>query len=427
MKRVILFVLAALILVSIALVGYQLLYDPGSDQVGAPVKSSADQIARGAYLARVGDCVACHTMRGGKPFSGGRAIATPYGKIYSPNITPDAETGIGAWNADDFWRALHNGKSRNGEFLYPAFPFTDYTKVTRTDSDALFAYFKSLEAVHQSNRQQELRFPYNQRPLLAAWRSLYFRPGSYSEEKNQSTEWNRGAYLVQGLGHCNACHTGRAAFGSSDTNSDMAGGMIPILNWYAPSLTSSTEAGLGNWDQHAIADLLKKGISGKSAVFGPMAEVVANSAQYLTDEDANAMAAYLKSLPQNDAQPDGEDRLSFHDVTAVMIPGAQIYAKRCAACHQSKGQGIASIYPPLAGNRALTMQSAANPIRMVLNGGYPPSTEGNPRPYGMPPFGHELNAEEVASVVTYIRNAWGNHAEAVSPTDVSRFIGTPLE
>ncbi|HSY26289.1 MAG TPA: cytochrome c, partial [Burkholderiaceae bacterium] len=220
MKRVILFVLAALILVSIALVGYQLLYDPGSDQVGAPVKSSADQIARGAYLARVGDCVACHTMRGGKPFSGGRAIATPYGKIYSPNITPDAETGIGAWNADDFWRALHNGKSRNGEFLYPAFPFTDYTKVTRTDSDALFAYFKSLEAVHQSNRQQELRFPYNQRPLLAAWRSLYFRPGSYSEEKNQSTEWNRGAYLVQGLGHCNACHTGRAAFGSSDTNSD---------------------------------------------------------------------------------------------------------------------------------------------------------------------------------------------------------------
>jgi mono/diheme cytochrome c family protein len=428
MKRILLVILAAIVVVPAVVIGIEFVHDPGSREPGVPVADAAGQITRGSYLARAGDCMACHTARGGKPYAGGRAIPTPFGNIFAPNITPDAATGIGSWTSDDFWRALHNGKSKDGGFLYPAFPYTDYTKVTRADSDAIFAYFKTLAPVHQPNREHELRFPYNQRILLAGWRALYFQPGVYRPDPSQSVEWNRGAYLVQGLGHCSACHTDRNALGASDAKADLAGGMIPILNWYAPALTSDAQTGLGDWQAQHLADLLKTGVSQRGTASGPMAEVVGESLQHLSDSDIGAMAHYLKSLPKTSAPSQPQSvRLSGQDTDAILKAGAKLYEKHCVECHAATGKGIPPAYPPLAGNRSLTMDSAVNPIRMVLNGGYPPSTGGNPRPFGMPPYGPILSDNEVAAVVSYIRNSWGNRAEPVSPVEVGKHRSVPTD
>jgi len=428
MKRIIVFVVAAILVTLAAVIGIQTFYDPGSSEPAVAVADTAQQLARGDYLARAGDCLACHTKRGGAMFAGGRVIPTPFGNLYSPNLTPDVATGIGNWSANDFWRAMHNGKSKDGRFLYPAFPYTNYTRITRADADALFAYFKSLPAVRQPNKAHELRFPYNQRILLAGWRALYFRSGVYQPDANHTAEWNRGAYLVQGLGHCNACHTNRNTLGASEQDIDLAGGLIPILGWYAPSLTSDTEAGLGDWDKQHIVDLLKSGVSPRGTVFGPMAEVVSHSLQHLSDQDVNAMAEYLKSLLQTSTPPATiEMEVSASQTFEILARGARLYRDRCSDCHQKNGKGLPPAYPPLAGNRAITMLSSINPIRMVLNGGYPPSTAGNPRPYGMQPFGPTMSDADVADVVSYIRNSWGNKAPMVSPVQVSRYRAVPVE
>ena len=391
-------------------------------------RSTEEQIALGRYLALAGNCAGCHTARGGAPYAGGRAVETPFGNVYASNLTSDPATGLGAWTAADFWRALHHGKSRDGKRLYPAFPYPNYTRVTRDDADALFAYLRTLAPVNQRNREHDLRFPYNQRWLLAGWRALYFKPGVYQTASGQDAEWNRGAYLVQGLGHCNACHTGRDVLGGSNLKADLAGGMIPMLNWYAPSLTSDVEAGLGNWQVEHIVELLKTGVSARGAVFGPMSEVVYKSLQHLTDRDARALAVYLKSLPQTPAPADaGGPPVAPAEMQRVMTLGATLYDRNCKECHAVDGNGMPPAYPPLAGNRALTMRSAVNPIRMVLNGGFPPGTAGNPRPYGMPPFRPTLNDDEVAAVVSYIRNSWGNRAGLVSPLEVDRFRSAPVD
>lgn len=428
MKRILLFIVAALIVVPAVFVGLEFVHEPGSELRSQPAANAAEQVERGNYLARAGDCMACHTERGDKPYAGGRAIRTPFGNVYAPNVTPDVATGIGNWSPDDFWRALHNGKSKDGSFLYPAFPYTNYTRVTRADSDALYAYFRTLEPVQRPNREHELRFPYNQRLLLAVWRALYFRPEIYQPEAVQSMEWNRGAYLVQGLGHCSACHAERNALGASSDKAGLAGGMIPVLDWYASPLNSNTETGLGEWEIGHIADLLKTGVSPRGAVAGPMAEVVGKSLQHLSDGDIHSMAVYLKSLPQTGtpSQPQAS-RVSAQASENMLKAGARLYEKHCAECHQADGQGMPTAYPPLAGNRSLAAGSAVNPIRLVLNGAYPPSTAGNPRPFGMPPFAHVLNDEEVAAVISYIRSAWGNRAELVSPSIVARYRGVPGE
>lgn len=427
MKRILIAVLALVILVPLAVIGIQLAHDPGGDQPGVPVANATGQIERGRYLALAGNCMGCHTARGGAAYAGGRAIATPFGSIYSSNLTPDAQTGIGNWTADDFWRAIHNGKSKDGSFLYPAFPYPNYTKVTRADADAMYAYFRTVAPVRQANREHDLRFPYNQRMLLAFWRTLYFNPGEFEADTRQNAQWNRGAYLVQGLGHCAACHTARNALGGTVAEGDLAGGMIPMLNWYASSLTSDTGTGLGDWAVKDIADLLKTGVSQRGAVFGPMAEVVGESLQHLSQGDIDAMAVYLKSIPKSDG---GEMRRASApppEADAMLKQGAKLYEQHCVECHRADGKGVPPAYPPLAGNQSLSVNSALNPIRMVLNGGYPPSTGGNPRPYGMPPFGSSLNDEEVAALVSYIRTSWGNQGSVVSPIEVARFRGVPIE
>ena len=380
--------------------------------------ASTQVIARGEYLARAGDCVACHTAAGSPEFAGTRAMATPFGNLYVPNITPDEDTGIGSWTSDEFYRMLHTGVSRDGMLLYPAMPFASYTKVTREDSDAMYAYLMSVSPVKQKNRPHELRFPFNNRDLLIGWRTLYFKEGEYVADPKQDAQWNRGAYLVQGLGHCSMCHTAINALGGSSESKAFEGGMIPNQNWYAPSLTSNREAGLGDWSIKEISDLLQAGISHRGTVYGPMAEVVYNSLQYLSDEDTAAMAVYLKALPQRDSEPPPTSQARLVN-PAVMELGRKVYAKQCAACHGAEGKGQPPSYPPLADNRSITMASPVNSIRMVLNGGYPPGTKKNPRPHGMPPFSHILNDDETAAVITYIRVAWENSGTPVTAKQVN--------
>jgi mono/diheme cytochrome c family protein len=387
-----------------------------------------ETIKRGEYLAHAGDCIACHTKHDGQPFTGGLPMVTPFGTLYSPNITPDTQSGIGNWSADEFYNMLHTGRSRDGTLLYPAMPFPAYTRVTRQDSDAIFAYLSSLPPAHVPNRENELRFPYNNRSLLFGWRALYFREGEFKPDPARDAEWNRGAYLVAGLGHCGTCHTAINALGGSSDEQAFAGGLIPMQNWYAPSLTLNMEAGLGGWPVEDIIDLLKAGTSKRGAVYGPMAEVVHNSLQYLTDVDVRAMAVYLKTLPEHQASSGAADKP--HGATtvsaSVLAKGSATYRTQCSSCHRTDGRGQPPAYPPLAQNQSIEMQSAVNAIRMVLNGGYPPQTAGNPRPYGMPPFAQIMSDDEIAAVVTYIRVSWGNRGAPVSASEVNALRSAPL-
>ena len=408
--------------------------------------SSNTQVERGAYLARAGNCMGCHTARGGQDYAGGLGIATPFGTVYSTNLTPDERTGLGSWSPSHFWRALHNGRSKSGRLLYPAFPYTSYTQVTREDSDALFAYLRSLPAVVQPNLPNSLSFPFNTQAALAVWRALYFSPGVYQPQASRSAEWNRGAYLVQGLGHCAACHAPRDALGGTRDALNLAGGLIPMQNWYAPSLASPHEAGVEQWKREDIVNLLKNGVaygtSGASgaSVSGPMAEVVLRSTQYLSAPDLDAMAQYLQSLPAGNATPVASSTPTPATANAAAVasatdpsqnpspnpasPNAQkaakLYEKHCAQCHGEQGQGVAKAYPALAGNRAVTLTNTENLVQMVLGGGYPPATAGNPRPFGMPPFVLVLDDSEIAAVITHLRTSWGNQASQVTPIEVQR-------
>ena len=384
-------------------------------------------IEHGAYIARAGNCAACHTARGGAAYAGGLGIGTPFGTVFTSNLTPDVQSGIGSWSSADFWRAMHNGRSKTGRLLYPAFPYTSYTQVTRDDSDALLAYLKSLPAVAQTNTAHAIDFPYNSQAALAVWRALFFTPGVYKAQANRSAEWNRGAYLIDGLGHCNACHAARNALGASDAL-NLAGGLIPVQNWYAPSLVSKLEAGVSDWPQHSIISLLQDGVNERASVIGPMAEVVRGSTQYLSDADLNAMATFLKVLPEDSGPKEADIAVMGRTTSstpgvvskAAADQGVKLYDQHCAQCHGDKGQGVANAYPALAGNRAVVMTQTANLVQIVLNGGYAPATKGNPRPYGMPPFVLMLSDSDIAAVLTHIRSSWVNQGGAVSALEVNR-------
>jgi mono/diheme cytochrome c family protein len=356
------------------------------------------------------------------PFAGGRAIATPFGTVYAGNLTPHVASGIGAWSRSDFWRALHEGRSRDGHLLAPAFPYPDYTRVSRADADAMFDFLRSLAPVDRPNTPHRLRWPYDTQAALALWRALYFMPGAFEPDLNASADWNRGAYLVRGLGHCGACHTARNALGASSPMMDLSGGLIPMQNWYAPSLTSAAEAGVAHWDLARIERLLRTGVAPGAAVLGPMAEVVLQCTQYLAPDDLRAMAVFLKSLPQTaDATPPATPAPAAHRSLAER--GARLYERHCSECHGDQGQGIAGAYPALAGNRAVSLPVTANLVQVVLYGGFPPSTAGNPRPFGMPPFANVLSDADVAAVLTHMRGAWGNRSSAVSELAVSQQRG----
>ncbi|MDA7414982.1 cytochrome c [Xenophilus arseniciresistens] len=386
--------------------------------------ASAAQVERGRYLALAGNCAGCHTAPGGAAYAGGVGIATPFGTVYAGNLTPDEATGLGRWSADHFWRALHHGRSRDGRLLTPAFPYTSYTQLQREDSDALYAWLRTLPAVSQPNRQQGLRFPYNTQAALAVWRALYFRAASFEPVPSQSAQWNRGAYLVGGLGHCMACHGPRNALGAPEAarpGEVGGGGLLADQGWYAPALDDSREAGVMRWREDDVVALLRDGRNAHAGVSGPMAEVVYRSTQHLSDADLRAMAGYLRTLPDRAAAaPAPPPAPASPAPEGQMLRGERIYAQQCAWCHGAQGQGQSGAFPPLAGNRALNMAGTRNLVQMLRQGGYLPATAGNPRPHGMPPFGHALEDADIADVLTYVRGSWGNRGAALTLGDVAR-------
>ncbi len=397
---------------------------PAASKVAAASLRDPALIAKGEYLATVGDCADCHTAQGGARYAGGRALATPFGNIPVPNITPDRATGLGDWSFEDFWQALHSGKGRHGELLYPAFSYTSYTKVSHDDALAIFAYLQSLAPVHQPAVAPTLAFPYSVRNSLKAWRALYFREGEFKPDPAQSAAWNRGAYLVQGLGHCNECHAARDTLGGTPQDVHLTGGQIPMQNWYAPDLSTRKNGGLEGWSAQDIVDLLKTGQSAKGVAFGPMAAVVSGSTQHISDADLRAIASYLQSLPPR--APVAEPGPPF-DARTLSTQGEKVYAKHCADCHGKRGEGVAGVYPPLNGNSSVTEPSGINATRMVLLGGFAPVTAANQRPYSMPPFAQQLSDGEVAAVVTYIRRTWSNKASIVRAEAVSKYRHTPID
>jgi mono/diheme cytochrome c family protein len=363
-------------------------------------------VQRGEYLARAGDCTSCHTAQGGAPFAGGYRLETPFGALLAPNITPDLKTGIGAWSADDFYRALHQGLNKRGQDMYPAMPYDFYTRVTREDSDAIFAYLRTVPAVANAVDVNQLRFPFNVRMSMMVWRELFFSEGSFKPDAAKSAAWNRGAYLVEGLGHCSACHSPRDALGGIEKDRAYTGATVD--GWFALNLSSNLHTGLGRWSVQDIATYLKTGtLPDRTTALGPMALVVKNSTSYLTDADLTAMATYLKDIPANSSLRQGKPA---PDPTRVA--GATLYLDHCAGCHQSGGHGLPGVFPPLAGNGAVIAPNPADILKVVL-GGIP--AQGRYVP--MPSFAAQLTDEQIAALANYVRTSWGNSAapNATSP------------
>ena len=410
-----LWVMGLALAVLMAAVGWEM---HGSEIEPVSTRSIADAatIERGAYLARAGNCMACHTERGGEPYAGGRAIDTPFGTVYAGNLTPDAATGLGNWSAPAFRRALHEGRSRDGHLLYPVFPYTHTTLVSDADSDALYAFLRSLPAVEKATPAHVLRFPVNTQAALAVWRLLYFKPQRFEPEPAQSAEWNRGAYLAMGLAHCSACHSERDALGGSSLDQRWGAGLMPDGHWLAPSLREPAQAGVGDWSVERVADLLQTGRSEGATVMGPMAEVVFDGTQHLTRADLQAMAVFLKAVP---VRPTNAPAFEPAKPETLAL-GEKVYGQWCVDCHGAAGQGAVGAYPALAGNRGVGMSSHVNAVQAILAGGFAPATAGNPRPYGMPPFRTLLTDAEVAAVASFVRQSWGNRANAVAPQEVQR-------
>lgn len=400
----------------------------------APSKA---QVERGQYLARVGNCVFCHTAPAGALLAGGRAIQTPFGTVHTSNLTPDPEHGLGRWTQDNFWQALHLGLGPQGRRLSPAFPYTSYSRLTRADADALWAFLQSVPAVPRPKTEASMVWPFGTQAALGLWRAMYFRPFQTANEDGAPTgadpvAWTRGRYLVEGLGHCQECHSPRDALGGLREATRGTGGVMPGLPWYAPSLRDAAQA--GTTDAQALQSFLQTGVGAGRFAAGPMAEVVLHGTQYLNDQDARAMAVYLQSLVKNQVgvamlhadanantgQTAGSSSSSSSN--AITNPsqakGADIYKNNCAQCHGDQGQGRAGIYPAMAGNRALLMDRPNNAVLSVLYGGFAPSTQGHARPFGMPPFMLELSNAQIAQVLSYTRSAWGNQAAPISELQV---------
>ena len=371
---------------------------------------NAAQLRRGQYLVAAGDCLSCHLREGGEPFAGGLGLNTPFGAIYTSNITPDRQTGIGAWTGDQFYRAMHDGKGAHGENLYPAFPYPWFRRASRADDDAIFAYLMTVPAVSYTPPQNNLPFPFNIRGSVGAWNLLFLDSHDFQSDPGRSAEWNRGAYLVKGLGHCGACHTPKNSFGADKSKQEFHGGKLD--NWVAPDLTGNSRMGLGDWSVEDIVEFLATGRNSRAAAGGAMAEVITYSTSLLNDADRHAIAVYLKSQPASAAitasTPD----------SGAMRRGAEIYSDACSSCHLENGVGQPRVFPPL-GKDAMLQQSDPTGLEHVILGGTRIGISASrPSPLSMPSFAWKLTDQEIADVSTYIRNSWGNRAAQVSASDV---------
>jgi mono/diheme cytochrome c family protein len=377
-------------------------------------KQDFKQIELGRYLSIVGDCAACHTLPGsGRELAGGRPIETPFGLLLAPNITPDPATGIGAWTDDEFVNAMKNGTGRDGVHLYPAMPYTYYTKITRDDALAIRAYLNTVPAVHHPVDANQLPFPFNIRLAMSAWNWLFFTPGGFRADPNKSDEWNRGAYLTEGLGHCGLCHTPKNLLGGDKTSQRFRG--YALQGWFAADITNDLRAGLGGWSVDDIASYLKNGHGHATAGTGLMAETIGQSTSRMNDDDLKAIATYLKEQPaqQNNgnASPIAADQPS-------MKVGAKIYTDECAACHGGDGKGAPDLFPALAASSIVQQADATSLMHIVLRGARSVATDKVPTGSAMPAFGWVLTDDQVAAVLTYIRNTWGNAAPAVTAAEV---------
>ncbi|WP_338571850.1 cytochrome c [Erwinia billingiae] len=395
--------------------------------------SGAAQIQRGEYLARAGDCVACHTKAGGQPFAGGLSMATPIGNIYSTNITPDKQTGIGDYSYDDFQKAVRHGVAKNGDTLYPAMPYPSYAVVSDEDMQALYAYFMhGVQPVSQANQDSDIPWPLSMRWPLAIWRGM-FAPDvkAFQPIKGQDAVLARGQYLVEGLGHCGACHTPRSltmqekALNDSEGSDYLSGSSAPIDGWTASNLRGDNRDGLGRWSEDDLVQFLRTGRNDQTAVFGGMTDVVEHSLQHLSPEDATAIARYLKSLGARDPNQVG---FKSDDAVAKALwkgddskTGASVYVDSCAACHKTDGSGYKRFFPELRGNAVVQAEDPTSLIHIVLSGATLPGVKGAPSSITMPAFGWRLNDQQVADVVNFIRSSWGNSAkQQVSASDVAK-------
>ncbi len=374
---------------------------------------SQDVIARGKALVDAGDCFSCHTSDPAKPFAGGLRIETPFGAITSPNLTPDRETGIGGWSEQDFYNALRSGIAPDGSRYYPAFPYPYFTKLTRPDILAIRAYLATLTPYANKAPPPELRFPLNFRVVMRVWDYLFFRPGILEPDQRKGTEWNRGRYLVEALGHCGACHTPKNLFGADRRNRSFAGGLVD--GWFAPRLDAAERSGLASWKVEDITEYLSSGRNQKSHAGGPMAEVVVNSTSKMSDIDVHAIAVYLKSLPPGNSEP-----LVMPPSEAAMTSGKAVYDHYCVACHEADGSSSPGVYPPLNGNALLQSADPSSTLRLILDGAQTVTTPRAPNTGQMPAYARQFNDDEVADVTTYIRNTFGNSAPAVTAEQVKK-------
>lgn len=401
--------LGALILA--AAPGWYVASSAGSDE------QKFSQIEHGRYLATLADCTACHTQKdGAKPFAGGRPIETPFGTIVSANITPDRETGIGNWTDEQFDDAVRHGRRPDGSRLYPAMPYTSYTKMSRDDVKAIRAYLATIEPVHNPVVTDQLPFPLNIRLNMSVWDALFFRDGEFKPDPNKSSEWNRGAFLVTGPGHCGACHTPKNFLGADKRSERLRGGQVQ--GWFAPDITNDQMRGLGSMSVDDVVTLLKTGHNQLATVTGPMAEEVEDASAHFRDDDLKAIATYLKSLPGSETQDTPLDQSDPR-----MVAGQAIYRDTCSACHGLDGKGVPNLFPALAKAPSVRSKDATSAIRVILRGARSVATQAEPTAPAMPSFAWQLKDDQIAAVVTYIRNSWGIAAPAVATDDVSKQRG----
>ena len=366
----------------------------------------------GKYLAILGDCAGCHTDAGGQPYSGGRAMISPFGTFYASNITPDPETGIGGWSKDDFSQAVREGRSRSRGHLYPAMPYQHFTMYSRADTDAMFAYLQRLPPVRNVPPKHEIRFPLNQRWLLAVWNALYLRKSAYVPDPSKSTQWNRGAYLVNGPGHCGDCHTPKNFLYADRKKRAFSGELVE--NWWAANLSGDDRQGLGTWSASDIVEYLKTGRNEHTMAGGSMAVVIEASTSQMHNDDLAAIAAYLKDLPpQTEQQPAPESPASTMDA------GRAKFREHCQDCHNYDGTGVPRRFPTLAGSPTVQARNPTTILRVILEGQDPPAISARPDDKPMPPFAEKMTDGEIADVATYMRNTWGNHAPAASAKQVA--------
>ncbi|CAG9220727.1 Gluconate 2-dehydrogenase cytochrome c subunit [Paraburkholderia sabiae] len=386
-------------------------------------------VKRGEYLAKAGDCIACHSAPHGKPFAGGLPMMTPMGAIYSTNITPDKDTGIGQYSEDDFRRAMREGVAKDGHNLYPAMPYPSYAKVNDDDMHALYAYFMNgVTPVKQANRESDIKWPMNMRWPLKFWNMVFLDKDVYRDKAGKDVAWNRGAYLIQGLGHCGSCHTPRGvAFQEKALDESgsafLTGGLLD--NWFASNLTGEHNVGLGRWSEADVAQFLKTGANQHASAFGAMTSVINNSTQAMTDADVAAMSRYLKSLP---AAGGSGGAAYAYDAKATKVSltrpandaGARVYTAYCMHCHGVDGRGFAPMLAPLAGNPNVLEKDPSSLINVTLNGTEDLVIGGIPAAYPMPKYASVLSDQQVADVVSFVRAGWNNGAPAVGAGEVAK-------